>query len=259
MKRTLLIAALAFVCIGASAQQTLTLSTYKGTDLTQYDGKTLNVSVSRYLYKGWNTISLPFTMTEAQVNAAFGTDCRLEKLVGVENDGMKVKLNFQNCKSEGIRPNTPYILFYTGDNGSKRFTAENVKVSKGQATVSFTAEDTGETVTMGGANEQTASDGLYGILARDNDEASFVNANAATNGFMATRCFVKLSGGNFTELSTNHIDDDVTSIQAITKSGETVDVYNLSGVKVASRISAADTRNLQKGIYVVKGKKVVVK
>jgi hypothetical protein len=253
MKRTLLIAALAFVCIGASAQQTLTLSTYKGTDLTQYDGKTLNVSVSRYLYKGWNTISLPFAMTEAQVNAAFGTDCRLEKLVGVENDGMKVKLNFQNCKSEGIRPNTPYILFYTGDNGSKRFTAENVKVSKGQATVSFTAEGTGETVTMGGANEQTASDGLYGILARDNAEASFVNVDNINTGFGATRCFITLPSGNNTNLVTTH-NAETTGISSSLKDdvgmNSDTPVYNLSGQQM---------KTVQKGVNIINGRKVIVK
>ena len=48
MKKLLLMAAFAIGCISASAQKTLTLSTYKGTDLAKYDGQTMNVSVSRY-------------------------------------------------------------------------------------------------------------------------------------------------------------------------------------------------------------------
>lgn len=259
MKKLLLMAAFALGCISASAQQTLTLSTYQGTDLSQYDGKRTNVSVSRYLYKGWNTISLPFAMTEAEVNEAFGNDCKLEVLAGVENDGMNVKLNFRNCKAEGLKANTPYILYYTGENGSKRFTASNALVRKAPATISYTAEGSGETVTMAAAQEKTPSTGLYGIMAQDNAEAAFVNADGASSGFYATRCYVKLSGGNFAQLSTNHIGDDVTSIQAITRPGEAVDVFNLSGVKVASHISAADAKNLQKGIYLIKGKKVAIK
>jgi len=255
MKKLLLMGALALSCMSASAQKTLTLSTYQGTDLTKYDGQTLNVSVNRYLFTGWNTLSLPFTLTEEQVNEAFGSDCKLERLVGVENDGQNMKLNFQNCKSEGIKANTPYILHYTGTTGSKRFVAENVLISNRAASVTFTAAGTGETVTMTAAQQQTEPQGLYGILARDNAEAAFVNVDATTNGFYATRCFVKLSGGNVKQLLTNHLsEEDVTSIQAVVKAGEKVDVFNLSGVKVADSV-----QGLQKGIYVVKGKRVMVK
>ena len=255
MKKLLLMAAFAIGCISASAQKTLTLSTYKGTDLAKYDGQTMNVSVSRYLFTGWNTISLPFSMTEEQVNEVFGSDCKLEKLVGVENDGIDVKLNFQDCKSEGIKPNTPYILYYTGENGSKQFTAENVVIMNGIASVAFTAEGTGEIVTMAAAQQQTEPQGLYGILAKDNNEASFVNVDTTTNGFYATRCYVKMSNGNSTQLKTNHIaPGDLTNIKSVAKAGEKVEVFNLSGVKVADSIDG-----LQKGIYVVNGKTVMVK
>lgn len=255
MKKFLLMAAFALGCMSASAQQTLTLSTYKGTDLSKYEGQTLNVSVNRYLFTGWNTISLPFSMTEAQVNEAFGSDCKLERLVGVENDGSNIKLNFQNCKSEGIKANVPYILNYTGESGSRRFVTESTSIIDADASLTFTAEGTGETVTMACAKQQQAAQGLYGILARNNAEAAFVNVDATTNGFYATRCYVQLSNGNSTLLTTNHIAEDITAITAITTpTNERVEVYNLSGVKVADNL-----KGLQKGIYVVKGKKVMVK
>ena len=246
-------AALAFSGIGMQAQQTLTLSTYKGTDLVQYAGKTLNVSVNRYLFNGWNTVSLPFSMTAAQVDETFGSDCKLEKLIGVENDGQNIKLNFQDCKAEGIKANTPYILYYSGQTGSKKFTVENVAVVDAPASVTYTAEGTGETVTMACAKQQQKSEGLYGIWAKDNVEAAFVNVDGAENGFFATRCYVQLASGNATLLTTNHVSNDVSSIKSVVKPGEQVDVYNLSGVKVANSVE-----NLQKGIYVVKGKKVLV-
>ncbi|MBO4673454.1 MAG: hypothetical protein J5616_03805 [Bacteroidaceae bacterium] len=254
MKKLLLMAAFALGCISMSAQETMTLSTYKGTDLAKYAGKKMNVSVSRYVFKGWNTISLPFALSETQVNEVFGSDCKLERLVGVEKDGVNVKLNFQNCKSEGIQANIPYILHYTGENGSKKFTAENVVIAEDEASISFTAEGTGETVTMGAVKFQQQAKGLYGILAKDNAEASFVNVDETTNGFYATRCFVRLSNGNATILTTNHIADDVASIKAVAKTNEKVDVYNLSGVKVADSLMG-----LQKGIYMIKGKKIMVK
>ena len=255
MKKLLLMAAFALSCIGASAQQTLTLSTYKGTDIKKYAGKKMNVTLNRYVFKGWNTISLPISMSEAEVNATFGSDCKLEKLVGVENNGTGVVLNFQNCKAEGIKANTPYILHYAGESGSKKIQAENAEVQEGESAITFTAAGTGETVTMAAAQMQTEAQGLYGILAKNNAEAAFVNVDNTTNGFYATRCYVKLSGGNSTLLTTNHLaEGEVTSINAIAKQGEQVEIYNLSGVKVADSV-----QGLQKGIYVVKGKKVMVK
>lgn len=255
MKKLLLMAAFALGCISASAQQTLTLSTYKGTDLAKYDGQTLNVSVSRYLFTGWNTISLPFAMSEDQVNEVFGSDCRLEKLVGVENDGIDVKLNFQDCKKEGIKANTPYILYYTGENGTKQFTTENALIVNGISSLVFTAEKTGETITMAAAQQQTEPQGLYGILAKDNSEASFVNASETTNGFYATRCYVKMENGSSKMLKTVHIGDkETTNIKSVVKANEKVEVFNLSGVKVADSIEG-----LEPGIYVVKGKTVLVK
>ena len=254
MKKLLLMTAFALGCISASAQESLTLSTYKGTDLAKYAGKTMKVSVSRFLFNGWNTISLPFAMTEEEVNEAFGSDCKLERLVGVENDGLNVKLNFQNCKSEGIKANAPYILHYAGEDGSKKFIAEKAAISDEDASVSFTVQGTNETVTMAPAKQQKQAEGLYGILAKDNTEATFVNVDNTTNGFYATRCYVQLSGGNFTQLTTNHIAEDVTSIKSVANSNKRAEVYNLSGIKVADSVEG-----LQKGIYVVNGKTVMVK
>ena len=259
MKKLFLAAAFALACIGINAQGNLTLSTYKGTDLTKYTGKTLNVTVNRYIFNGWNTISLPFSLTEAQINETFGNDCKLEKLIGVENDGQNIKLNFQNCKSEGIKANTPYILYYTGTTGTKKIKAENALITDAPATLTFTAEGTGETVTMSCAKQHIQASGLYGIWAKDNSDASFANVNEASNGFYATRCYIQLSNGNSTILTTNHIAGDITNITSVIKNGEKVDVYNISGVKVASKINTSEINNLQKGIYVVKGKKVLVK
>ena len=259
MKKFYLIAALAVSALAANAQTTLTLSTYSGTNLEKYSGKALNVSVSRYVFNGWNTISLPIDVSEEELDATFGNDCKLEKLVGVENDGTGVRLNFQDCKAGGIKANTPYILYFTGESGTKRFLVKNALVQDEPASISFTAQGTGETVTMACAKMQTNAKGLYGVLAKDNTEAKFVNVDDVANGFFATRCFIQLSSGNSTVLTTNHITGDVSSIAAVAAKGELVDVYNVSGVKVANKINAAEVNRLQKGIYVVNGKKIMVK
>ena len=99
-----------------------------------------------------------------------------------------------------------------------------------------------------------------GILAADNSEAKFVAVDEAKGGFHATRCFVKLDSGNNTTLTTYHLAAGATtSISAIAAANGKVDVYSVSGVKVASGINAEQVQRLQPGVYVVNGQKVLVK
>lgn len=257
MKKLYLIAAMVLSTVAVNAQQKLTLSTYGGTDLTKYAGVECVITTNRYTCTGWNTISLPFAVTEAELNEVYGADCRLERLVGVEQTAGGFTLNFMDCKAEGIQANMPYILYYSGEATSKKLVKTAV-VSNEASSVSFTAG--GVTVKMFGVNKQTAADGLYGILAKDNAEAKFVSAEGITNGFFATRCGISLSSGTNAVLNTRHLaPGEVTSISAIAGSTERVDVYNLSGQKVAGNVRVADINNLPAAVYVVKGQKVMVK
>ncbi len=112
---------------------------------------------------------------------------------------------------------------------------------------------------MACAQKHLDADGLYGVLAKDNSEAKFVNTDAISSGFYATRCYVQLSSGNTKTLTTNHIGD-VTNVNQLTSNGnELVDVFSVSGALVAKQIPASQVQNLQKGIYVVNGQTIAVK
>lgn len=257
MKKFYLIVVMALASLTSFAQ-TVNISTYEGTDVTKHEGKTKNVVLNRYLFKGWNTICLPFSMTAEEVAATFGDDCRLEALVGVENDGTDIKLNFQDCKANGLEANKPYILYFNKDSKTVKFIGEK-KLKSGKASISFN-DGEGVKVTFAGASSKKNAEGLYGILAKDNAEAAFVNVDNSTNGFYATRCYVQLSTGNSSMLKTNHIGaGDVTAINSVVRGNELVDVYNVSGVKIASKASIDEINALNKGVYVVKGKKIAVK
>ena len=91
MKKLLVIAAMAALSLGAQAQERLILSTYNGTNLAKYDGKVCNVTVNRYTFTGWNTIALPFSMSEQELNDVFGSDCRLERLISAEDNDMALR------------------------------------------------------------------------------------------------------------------------------------------------------------------------
>ena len=255
-----MIAVMAVFALTASAQTQLNLSTYSGTNVEPFDGKECNVIVNRVLYHGWNTIALPFAVSESELNEAYGSDCRLERLVGVERNGNELTLSFQDCKAQGIEANVPYILYYGGENAVKRIKKDAV-VYDNEQSLSFNVKGNGETLTMSGAKRQFDGNGCYGILAKDNNDAKFVKVDDInTSGFYATRCFIKLSSGNDTHLNTVHLAaGEATSISSVAAANEKVDVYNLSGQRVATKMRAADINNMQPGVYVVKGQKVLVK
>jgi len=258
MKKFYFIAALTMASLATNAQEKLTISTYNGTNVEKYDGQMCNVTVNRYIFNGWNTIALPFAVTADELNEVFGADCRLERLVSVENVGNDVQLNFQDCKAAGMEANTPYILYFNGENGNKKI-AKEATISHSTPSITLRTQR-GEVVTMAGVEGKTAGLGFYGILAKDNAEAQFTKVDASLNGFLATRCYVQLSSATATKLITNHLAaGETTSIQAITKSGEQVDVFTTNGVRVASKISADQVNSLRPGIYVVKGQKILVK
>lgn len=259
MKKFYLIAAMALTTLAASAQQRLMLSTYNGTNLEKFDGKTCQVTVSRYVFTGWNTIALPFALTEDEVNDVFGSDCKLEKLVDAEQAGDKVVISFQDCKAGGMEANTPYILYYTGEAGTKKI-AKNALVADADPTLSIMVKGSTETVTMSGAKAKLEGAGLYGVLAKDNSEAKFVKVGDSANIFYATRCYIKLTSGNATQLLTRHLAANETAgIAAVAGNNEVVDVYTVGGVKIASKVKAGAVNNMQPGIYVVNGQKVLVK
>ncbi len=257
MKKFYLIAAMVLSTVAVNAQQKLTLSTYAGTNISKYADSECLITANRFVCTGWNTVSLPFAVTEAELNEVFGTDCRLERLVGAELEGSGITLNFMDCKAEGIQANMPYLLYYSGEATTKQL-KKTALLKAGESAVSYTAG--GVTVTMFGVNTKQDSKGLYGILAKDNAEAKFVCADDITSGFYATRCGISLSNGTSTPLTSRHLKaGEVTSITAVAGVNERVDVYNLAGQRVAGNIRVADINNLPAAIYVVKGQKVMVK
>jgi hypothetical protein len=51
---------------------------------------------------------------------------------------------------------------------------------------------------------------------------------------------------------------EATGIAAVAGKDELIDVYNTAGVRVATKVRASEI-NLQPGLYVVKGQKIMIK
>ena len=257
MKKLFCMIALAGLTLTAWAQTPLRLSTYNGTSVERYDGVQCDVTVDRYLVNGWNTVSLPFAMTEQDIDDALGQGVRLERLVGVSQRGTEITLNFQDCKAEGIQANKPYILYYPGETGTKTLRV-NACVTDKESKVTLTT-GAGVEVTMSGAAMKTNGKGLYGILVVNNSDANFTHIDK-DNVFYATRCYISIPGDQQYTLTACHLAPGVaTSITEIAAESDIVDVYNVKGMRVARGIRAGEVNNLEPDIYIVNGQKVLVK
>lgn len=257
MKKLLLIAAVASLSLSATAQKRVNLSTYNGTQVEKFAGQTCAVDVNRYILSGWNTLCLPMDVSADQLKAALGADYRLERLVAAEQSGREIILTFSDCKAEGVKAGAPYILYFAGETGNKKLSL-TTELTSNVKPLSFTTAE-GVEVTMSGAAVKTDGRGKYGILAIDNSDARFTSVDG-DKVFYATRCYVTTSGAGQYELKTRHTDsNEITGIADIAAADEVLDVYNLMGQRVAAGVRAADVNNLEPNIYVVKGRKILVK
>lgn len=258
MKKVFSMIALAGLALTAWSQTPLKINTYSGTPVERYDGQQCDVTADRYLFNGWNTISLPFAMTEQEIDEALGHGVRLERLVGVTQQGADIVLNFQDCKAQGLQANTPYILYYPGETGTKKLQV-NTRVESKESRVTMTTGG-GVEVTFGGAAVKTDAKHLYGIRVIDNLDAKFTYIDNDKALFYATRCFISIPGEQHYNLTVNHLaPGELTNINEIAAADDVVDVYNVLGMRVAQGVTVCEVNNLASGIYVVKGRKIIVK
>ena len=168
----------AFSAAMMAQTKALYLSSIEGTNVLQYDGQTRNVSMSRSVYNGWNTLCVPFSMTTEELNAAFGAGCKLETLSAITKEGDVIDLYFTDVKAEGLKANTPYLLYYTGENKS-------LKLAVDEAVVHYDADPCqvfsigGASIKFAGANTHLEADGQFGIYVRDNAEANFAEVSSS--------------------------------------------------------------------------------
>ena len=103
----------------------------------------VNVTVTRTIQGGkWNTICLPFAMTNSQMETAFGDDVLLGNFVGYEytedenKDIVSIKVKFE--AADAIEPNHPYIIKVRED--MTEFSVDGVDIDVSDAPMVATCE-----------------------------------------------------------------------------------------------------------------------
>lgn len=232
----------------------------------------------------WESLILPCTLTGDQVKQTFGGDKQVKLSVFDKVEGTCVYFRAVDPDNEGIVAGRPYIIkvgkkadietkkdeytFPWGNNTTVKVNGPIYQV-KGVVPPTFTGDDvTTEEVTSGGYKVQfhgfyydpgTAPTNAYVV-----NNGDMYHLSSAWNSFVGTSWYVTITDaqGNAKALSFSFDgDSSTTAIENVAGQEDAAVqadgfVYNLSGQRVGTRNNMS---NLSSGIYVVAGKKFVVK
>ncbi len=197
-----------------------------------------DVTMNRTIKEGYNTVVLPFALTDNQVTAAFGTETEVYNFSEDSPNPMKATINFS--KGDGsIIANTPVLVWTTQASEQQTFEGVQIVAPTDGAKVVGTNFDF-----VGTYNPSTVVDGDYFI----GNGALYKSAGATTINAFRAYINTKVQGGEVRML----IDGkEATGISTINRESITNNrYYNLSGQRVD---------NPKKGLYIVNGRKVVIK
>ncbi|MDD7606423.1 MAG: Ig-like domain-containing protein [Prevotellaceae bacterium] len=211
-----------------------------------------NVTLKRTLYAdgGWNTLCLPFSLTDEQTKAAFGDDVELRTLVSFDGK----TLTF--AKATGITAGVPCLIKVSkvAENNTYTFTGVSVKAIKADAD----KYDMDKSLTCVGiyapmdVAKAFEKDGNALFLGAAN---KFYKAKADTK-MKAFRAFFLVPASTDIQALRAVIDGTTTGIDDLNIDTVKADgrVYNLNGQCVGYSLEG-----LKAGIYIQNGKKVIKK
>lgn len=247
-------------------------------NITLYDGKDAKGATKKRTFSAgkWNSICLPFSVSESQLQSKFGKDYVLVTVDGVNEKG---QLQFIRHAHRFIEAGRPYLFKPTADcKGDKSLTFENVTIQAGEKVGGvFSAEDdiidptrfdvaVDDYVFKGFYSQQpmpkgsvyAAKDGLY-MMSKEE--------GGTIGGY---RALFSLKEGGQAKAMEFAIDDmldyngegETTGIVYVSEDGmrtmpANVDIYTIGGMKVGKGVKALNS--LKKGVYIVNGEKFIVR
>ena len=266
------------------------------------DGKVDNVTIPQYKSitftrnfkpNQWTTLTLPFNLTQEEVQKIFGDGTRLVMLHDATLEGEGAHLTFIYHEIQNVLPGYPYLIKPTlvavGDTNDAN---ADVNINRENNTITdftvynkcinpsikpFKVNTTPYTFmgTPGYCTPNASGKTGYSVNYKQNDIfVSETNGNLYVSGGASYgkgyRAWLqKNETGSPTSVKSISVvmssfsdnDDTTTSIDVAEMAPDLIEalgiqtgVYNLSGQRVAN-----DTRNLKAGIYIVNGKKTVVR
>jgi hypothetical protein len=207
--------------------------------VTADEAGTKDVILNRSFAQGWNTICLPFNVKTTEI----AEGAKAQEFFGVNANA----LNFDEVTE--MQANTPYLFFAPQAIASGKV-LENKNVVKGVA-----QSVTKEGYTFWGTYTKTDMQGKYGVANVEGVQK--IMRGAAGSSLAGTRAYFTTTNTKANGMRINLGNNGITGINQINAENiqNAAAVYNLQGVKVSNH----GTTNLPAGIYIMQGKKVIVK
>ena len=223
----------------------------------------------------WNSLVLPVSLTEEQFHEAFGSGAQLSEIDCVKNEGNNRIINFKTVQeSDGtyLKENTPYIIYI-----------DEAETEKHPADEQYESIEDGVVqgpiyIVNSGVDYQMKNDKntVIKVTSEITRELSYLGSYVSnqplpkdcyifSNGNLfhtskeyhmkAYRCWIDYQTDDDTPLAKFSVNNTATGIDCITDNIENADshIYNISGQKIEN------TDNLPEGIYIVNGKKLIIK
>lgn len=199
-----------------------------------------NVIVNRTFAKGWNTVCLPFDVAVTSLQATKAQEF-------VSSNGSS--LTFNEVADGVLKANVPYLVFFSNEVSDPFYYGGKV-----EATNPTPVEHNGFTF-VGNYEASKSMDGLYGVASEGDVQKIMLGTAAST--LPATCAYFTTKNLNANGLRICFDGGEVTGINQVNgaQAQSAGAVYNLQGIKVSNR----GTNNLPAGLYIMQGKKVIVK
>lgn len=213
-----------------------------------------NITMLRSFKKGWNTVCLPFTITSYDLTGGdysgdYTGTTNAQSFVSSNQNS----LTFDAVKDDQLEANIPYLVYFSED---LNYTDESPFYYGGkvEATNPTPVEHSGFTF-VGNYEASKSMDGLYGVASEGDVQKIMLGTAGST--LPATCAYFTTKNLNANGLRICFDGGEVTGINQVNgaQAQSAGAVYNLQGIKVSNK----GTNNLPAGLYIMQGKKVIVK
>lgn len=224
----------------------------------------------------WNSLVLPVSLTEAQFHEAFGSGARLSEMDCVTNEGNNRIINFKTVQASDddiyLKENIPYIIYIEEAETEKHPADEQYEsiedgVVQGPIYIVNSGVDyqmtNNKNTVINVTSEKTPELSYLGSYVSNQrlpiDCYIFSNGNLFHTSkeytMKAYRCWIDYQTDDDTPLAKFSVNNTATGIDCITDNIENADshIYNISGQEIEN------TDNLPEGIYIINGKKLIIK
>lgn len=203
------------------------------------------------LGSGWGTMVLPYSMTADQLKDAFGDDVKVANLTAI--DGTVLKFDET---TQAVTGGVPFLISgvtKTGPFVAKGVTDITTESSKNVGGIDFIG-----TYTNMGSTPFTTKDYFFVTNSNKLTRVSRDGMKMVLKGYRAY--FHDSSAAGAKSFTVSIGDSEATGIDDINGEEGNHDVYDLQGRKVASDLPWPEAKRLlRQGVYIVNGKRMIVK